>query len=122
MQCKAQLKEMDKPASCSSSPAALCLPAVFCFVLSGVSVALCALSTFRSAHLEHRVALLEAERGPELSSAPSWLEVNGTLWDLIDKLVQKRLMEEAPKLRTTRDLVQECSCPPGPPGRRGKKG
>ncbi|KAI4873528.1 hypothetical protein NFI96_011359, partial [Prochilodus magdalenae] len=113
MQSKVQLKEMDKPASCSSSSAAHCFPALLCLLLSGVSVGFCALITFRTAHLEDRVALLESERGSVFGSVPSWLEVNGTLWDLIDKLVQKRLMEEAPKLRTPRDLVQECSCPPG---------
>ncbi|KAF4077278.1 hypothetical protein AMELA_G00206190 [Ameiurus melas] len=85
-----------------------------CLVLSLFSVVFCVVITLRTSHLEHRMQFLESERVSVLSSAPPSLQAaNLSLWDAIEKLVHKRLMEEAPKLRTPREVGQECSCPPG---------
>ncbi|MCJ8740647.1 hypothetical protein PDJAM_G00061350 [Pangasius djambal] len=114
MRVKAVSKEMGSMSPTSAYTSSFhCFQTGFCLVLSVFSVLFCVVITLRTSHLEHRMQFLESERLSVLSSAHPSLQANLSLWDAIEKLVHKRLMEEAPKLRTRREVGQECSCPPG---------
>ncbi|KAL4659811.1 collagen alpha-1(XXIII) chain-like [Arapaima gigas] len=86
----------------------VCLPTAACVALSASSLALCFLMSIRTSHLERRVHALELGRaaGPALAPGPS-------LPDAVDALLQEKLNILMPKLRTARDVVRDCLCPPG---------
>ncbi|KAG7465156.1 hypothetical protein MATL_G00173280 [Megalops atlanticus] len=109
---------------CRSAPRSLifrclvALPTVACFMLSVSSIAICFLVSFKTSQLEHRVHALEMEKKSVFHPPEaSFLGEDGTVLpvfrDTIEKLLQERLNEAIPKLRTARDVGPECSCPPG---------
>ncbi|KAG5844213.1 hypothetical protein ANANG_G00159900, partial [Anguilla anguilla] len=101
------------------------LPTAACFVLSLSSIAICFLTSFKTSQLEHRLHALEMEKRSTLHQSASVLIEEGTvpaLRDTIEKVVQERIAQTIPKLRMTREVEQECACPPGPPGKRGRMG
>ncbi|KAJ8254632.1 hypothetical protein GJAV_G00195260, partial [Gymnothorax javanicus] len=96
----------------------LALPTVACFMLSVSSIAICILVCFKTSQLEHRVQALEMEtRSVFHPPEASFLGADGTVLpvfrDTIEKLLQERMNEVLPKVRTARDVSQDCVCPPG---------
>ncbi|KAJ8276302.1 hypothetical protein COCON_G00080540 [Conger conger] len=90
-----------------------CLPTAACFVLSLSSIAICFLTSFKTSQLEHRLYALEMEKRSTLHQSPSVLFEEGTaLRETIEKVVQEKIAQAMPKLRASRDVAQECACPP----------
>ncbi|XP_058852034.1 collagen alpha-1(XXV) chain-like isoform X1 [Acipenser ruthenus] len=93
------------------------LPTCLCFMMAVSSVAFCFLLSFKTFQLENRVKLLEKGNAPVFAPAEtSILTEGGTLLpvirDTIESILQERLNEALPRLRTARDLQAQCSCPP----------
>ncbi|KAJ8387874.1 hypothetical protein AAFF_G00149090 [Aldrovandia affinis] len=87
-----------------------------CFMLSLSSIAISFLTSFKTSQLEHRVRALEMEEISVLHPSASVLTGEGgvpALRDTIEKMLQERIAQAIPKLRATREVNQECSCPPG---------
>ncbi|KAI1898439.1 hypothetical protein AGOR_G00072360 [Albula goreensis] len=117
-------KEENKALLSRSAPRSLifrclvALPTVACFMLSVSSIAICFLVSFKTSQLEQRVHALEMEKKSVFHPPEAaFLSEDGTVLpvfrDTIEKLLQERLIEALPKLRTVRDVGQGCSCPPG---------
>lgn len=90
MRASALSKEMVNPSSVNAHRSAFhSFQNVLCLVLSVFLVLFCIVITLRTSHLEHRMQFLESERFSVLSSAPPSLQENLSLWDAIEKLIQK---------------------------------
>ncbi|CAB1315869.1 unnamed protein product, partial [Coregonus sp. 'balchen'] len=117
---KSENKKAMESINCHKSNFSHCLgglPIVFCIMLSVCSMAFCFLVFFKTSYLEYRVQTLEIERMSLIHPDAFAQDENGTvpgLQEIIEKLVQevRRLTIALPKLRTTREVIQECSCPP----------
>ncbi|XP_062311286.1 collagen alpha-1(XXIII) chain-like, partial [Osmerus eperlanus] len=88
-----------------------------CLVLSLSSVSVCLMMSLKTHQLENRLSALETEKTSVFHPPESaFLREDGTvipaLRDSVEMLLQERLNEIIPKLRSARDVAQECSCPP----------
>ncbi|KAL0974011.1 hypothetical protein UPYG_G00214230 [Umbra pygmaea] len=94
------------------------LPTVLCLMLSVSSIAMCLLMSFKTYRLESRLHVLEMEKNTVFNPPESiFTREDGTVLPALrssfETLLQERLSQVIPKLRTVRDTPQECSCPPG---------
>ncbi|KAJ8015281.1 hypothetical protein DPEC_G00024490 [Dallia pectoralis] len=88
-------------------------PTVLCFMLSVSSICVCLLMSFKTSQLENRLYALEMENSKVFSLPESALD--GTVLPgqrSSYETLHERLSQVMPKLRTARDVNQDCTCPP----------
>ncbi|KAG8004091.1 hypothetical protein GBF38_008180, partial [Nibea albiflora] len=92
-------------------------PIALCLLMSLSSVTVCLLMSFKTYELENRLQMEMNKASVFHPPHSAFLNQDGTLVPElstpIGKLVDEKVVVLMPKLRTTRDVGQECSCPPG---------
>lgn len=92
-------------------------PIALCLLMSLSSVAVCLLMSFRTFQLEERLQMEMNKASIFQPQHRAFLNEDGTLIpelsSPIGRLVEEKVVVLMPKLRTTRDVGQECNCPPG---------
>ncbi|KAM9833858.1 uncharacterized protein ACBT44_008655 [Syngnathus typhle] len=94
------------------------LPVAMCILMSLCSISVCLLMSFKTLQLEQRLKM-ELDRVPIFRAGHgSFLNEDGSLVPelsaSVGKLVEEKVMVLMPKIRTTRDVGQECACPAAP--------
>ncbi|XP_067876406.1 collagen alpha-1(XIII) chain-like [Heterodontus francisci] len=114
-------REATRPAfrrSCKASQISKCwrhcpdISGVVCCLLSIVSLGFCILVHYRTSDLQTRVSYLEEER-QVLSAWLSMDQMEPTIFNRVDQLVDEKLKARLPKMRTHRSVPGGCMCPPG---------
>ncbi|XP_061642779.1 uncharacterized protein LOC133484367 isoform X1 [Phyllopteryx taeniolatus] len=93
------------------------LAVAVCVLMSLSSISVCLLMSFKTLQLEQRLKM-ELDRATQFNPAHgSFFDEDGSLVPelstSVGKLVEEKVMVLMPKSRTTRDVGQECACPPG---------
>ncbi|XP_061642780.1 uncharacterized protein LOC133484367 isoform X2 [Phyllopteryx taeniolatus] len=92
------------------------LAVAVCVLMSLSSISVCLLMSFKTLQLEQRLKM-ELDRATQFNPAHgSFFDEDGSLVPelstSVGKLVEEKVMVLMPKSRTTRDVGQECACPP----------
>ncbi|MED6286762.1 hypothetical protein CHARACLAT_009437 [Characodon lateralis] len=92
-------------------------PIALCLLMSLSSITVCVLMSFRTHQLENRLHM-EMDKASILQAPQrSFKNEDGALISELSApvrmLVEEKVAALMPKLRTARDVGQECSCPPG---------
>ncbi|TKS72439.1 hypothetical protein D9C73_006513 [Collichthys lucidus] len=94
-------------------------PIALCLLMSLSSVTVCLLMSFKTYELENRLQMEMNKASVFHPPHRDFLNTDGTLVPElstpIGRLVEEKVVVLMPKLRTTRDVGQECSCPPDLP-------
>ncbi|XP_010793849.1 collagen alpha-1(XXIII) chain [Notothenia coriiceps] len=91
-------------------------PIALCLLLSMSSITVCLLMSLKTFQLESRMQM-QMDKASIFQPHRACLNEDGTLTpelsSSVGKFVEEKVVVLLPKLRTTRDVGQECSCPPG---------
>ncbi|KAJ4945541.1 hypothetical protein JOQ06_023225 [Pogonophryne albipinna] len=92
-------------------------PIALCLLLSMSSITVCLLMSLKTFQLESRMQMEMDKASIFQPPHRACLNEDGTLTpelsSSVGKFVEEKVVVLLPKLRTTRDVGQECSCPPG---------
>ncbi|XP_062855703.1 collagen alpha-1(XXIII) chain-like [Trichomycterus rosablanca] len=117
MDCQAEDSKASRDSGCGCARRSLTMAAAVSLALSLGALAACSLLSVNARDTKSRVLALE-----RIISDGAGGSGSEELHNTVQILLQERLSELMPKLRKTRDVGQECVCPPGPPGKRGRMG